>query len=258
MAIDYKNKPPAAGAAAGTAGVSNAKKPAASWMKTGKAAQTMMVEEEEKVKQQMEDANKMRRFYLPSGGETKITFLDGKLDADGVLDIPRYYEHNVFMNGKWTNWFVCVKEEEPCPICEGGNEPKLVGVLTVIDHSSWKSPKTAVVYENQRKLFVVKRNSIKVLQKKAEKQGGLAGCTFDVNRTGDKDPSCGNDFDFVEKRTKSQLIEAYPTLKDQMFPAAYDEEITHLTADELRKLGFGGPVIGKEPVVTSGNYADEL
>lgn len=239
----------------GSASAGETKK-AGSWMKSGKQAQQLMESEEAKAQQAYEESQKMRRFYLPAGGECKATFLDGKLDEDGVLDAPRFLEHNVYMNGNWRNWFICTKEDEPCPICEGGNDPKMVAVFTVIDHSSWKSPKTGTVYENQRKLFVCKRNTFKVLQKKAEKQGGLAGCTFDVSRTSDKDASCGNDFDFCEKRTKAQLIEAYPTLKDEMGPANYEEEIVYESADELRKRGFGTNVIGKE--AASGNYDDEL
>lgn len=264
MAVTNKKAVAEATAApAAPAAKAEPKKAGASWMKTGKKAQEMANQEEEKVQQQMAEANRMRRFFLPAGADTKITFLDGKLDEDGVLDAPRYFEHNVFMGGKWTNWFVCTKEEEPCPVCEGGNEPKLVAVFTVIDHSEWKSPKTGVVYKDQRKLLVCKRNSFKVLQKKAEKQGGLAGCTFDVARTSDKDASIGNDFDFCEKRTKAQLIEAYPTLKDEMCKADYEKEIPYLTADELRKLGFGSMVVGaeaaaKEEVAATSSYADEL
>lgn len=233
------------------------KKSGASWMKSGKEANKMMQQEEEQAQKAFEDANKMRRFYLPPNADTQITFLDGKLDEDGVLDAPRFLEHNVFMNGNWRNWFICTKEDEPCPICEGGNDPKMVAVFTVIDHSSWTSPKTGKTYENQRKLFVCKRNTFKILQKKAEKQGGLAGCTFDVARTGEKDASVGNDFDFVEKRTKSKLLEAYPSLKDEMGPANYEEEIVYLTADELRDKGFGSAVVGQEQP-EAGDYDDEL
>jgi hypothetical protein len=44
-----------------------------------------------------------------------------------------YYEHTVKVNGKWEN-FACVKElEGECPICESGDSPALVGLLTIID-----------------------------------------------------------------------------------------------------------------------------
>lgn len=260
MAVTNKK---AVAEAAAPVGDAPTKKPGASWMKQGKAAQNIADKEDEKVQQQMADANKMRRFFIPVGADTKITFLDGKLDADGVLDAPRYFEHQIFMGGKWTNWFTCVKEEEPCPVCEGGNDSSYVAVFTVIDHSEWKSPKTGIVYKDQRKLFICKRNTFKILQKKADKQGGLAGCTFDVSRMSDKDASVGNDFDFCEKRTKSELIAAYPNLKDEMMKADYEKEIPYLTGDELRNLGFGSGTIGneaatKEETAATSSYADEL
>lgn len=270
MAVSIPGKNPQAGKAAGqSAGSSSGKAGVPSWMKTGAKAQAMLEEDEKKAEERAAANNKMRRFYLPAGKECKITFLDGKLDADGVLDAPMFLEHQVYKDGSWKNWFTCVKEEEPCPICEGGNDSQLVAIFTVIDHSEYKSPTTGKVYKDTRKLFVCKRNTFKMLQKKAAKQGGLAGCTFDVSRTGDKDPSVGNDFDFCEKRGKSALLEAYPHLKDELGPANYEEEIIRLTADELREMGFGGKVIGNEkPHSGSGpegksignepNYDDEL
>ena len=77
----------------------------------------------------------MRRFYLPYNGECQVTFLDGVLDDELMLDVPMFYEHQVRLNGKWEN-FVCVAETEPCPICEKGeSRNSLVGILTVIDHT---------------------------------------------------------------------------------------------------------------------------
>lgn len=250
------SKPPVATEAAASS--------APSWMKKGKAAQAMLEKEEAKVQKQMEDSNKMRRFYIPNGAETKITFLDGKMDKDDLLDAMCYLEHNIYINGSWKNWFPCTSETEPCPICEGDNEAKLVYVFTVIDHSEWKSEKTGKVYKDQRKLFVCKRNTFKMLQKKAAKHGGLAGCTFDVSRTGDKEASVGNDFDFVQKRNKAELIAAFPVLKDEMAAANYEIEIPYYTANELRESGFGKltTTIGNEPDMTSSssvsNYDDDL
>lgn len=264
MAVMMKNGKTVAGSTAGQGGTSEAPQAAKpGWMKQGKAAQEALKQEDEKAQKKQEEMGKMWRYYLGAGKEGKITFLDGKLDADGVLDPIMFLEHQVYMNGSWRNWFGCTKEEEPCPICEGGNDSSLMAVFTIIDHSSYTA-KNNITYKDTRKLFVCKRNTFKMLQKKATKQGGLAGCTFDVSRTGEKDPSVGNDFDFVEKRGKAALIEAYPHLKDEMGPAKYEEEIPYYTAAQLREMGFGGKVIGNEKApaehapANQSNLDDEL
>ena len=120
---------------------------------------------------------------------SKITFLDGSLDADGMLDIPRFYQHTIQVGSGWES-FVCTAEidtSQPCPLCEGGDKPSLVGVMTVIDHSVFvqdKGPNAGKVYKNQRRLFVAKEGTLKSLNKLAAKpeRNGLALCTFDVSR----------------------------------------------------------------------------
>lgn len=231
-----------------------------SWMKTGKSAQELMAQEEKKIQAKQEQNNRMRRFFMKEGESARITFLDGKLNEDGVLDIPMFREHQLYLNGSWDNFITCTQLEEPCPVCEGGSEEKLIGVMTVIDHRSYTSKANGKTYTNQRKLYVVKRGTYKLLQTRATKQGGLAGCTFDVTRTGPKEAAVGNDFDFVEKRGKQALIDAYPNLKDEMFPANYNEEFPYYTAAELREAGFGGaaPVGSEKPVGEGKSYTDEL
>lgn len=202
----------------------------ASFLKKGKAAQDAFAKEETKAQM-----NKDRpfRFFLKNGGESSITFLDGNLE-DGALNIPYFYEHFVKISGRAQN-FVCTQDEEPCPICEGGDSPSFVGVLTVIDHSSYTG-KDGKEYKDQVRLFVPKRGTIKQLQKFAEKRGGLRGCRFDVSRTGDKEPAVGNVFDFTEKLTEQQLVKTYG---EKAAPLDYAKALGYLPAKDLRKLGFG-------------------
>lgn len=202
----------------------------ASFLKKGKAAKEAFDKEETKAQ-----INKDRpfRFFLKNGGESSITFLDGNLE-DGALNIPYFYEHFVKISGRAQN-FVCTQDEEPCPICEGGDSPSFVGVLTVIDHSSYTG-KDGKEYKDQVRLFVPKRGTIKQLQKFAEKRGGLRGCRFDVSRTGDKEPAVGNVFDFTEKLTEQQLVKTYG---EKATPLDYSKALGYLPAKDLRKLGFG-------------------
>lgn len=229
-----------------------------SFIKRGKQAQETFAKEEHKA--EMNSKNNVFRFWVPKDKEASLTFLDGDL-VDGVLDIPFFYEHNINMNGKWGNFFICTQDEEPCPVCEGGNQPAYVGVLTVIDHSEYVSKKDGQVHKDNIKLFVAKRETIKMLQKLAVKRGGLRGCRFDVSRTGDKSSSVGNVFDFTEKHTEEALKKMYG---DKSNPINYEEMLAglYLPAKELRKLGFGaagGPIGGEAPMSSDDeNYEDAM
>ena len=93
-------------------------------------------------------------------------------------------------------------------------------------------------------MFVCKRETFKRLQKIATKRGGLAGWTFDVSRIGDKSPSVGSDFDFVEKRDAAALMKAYGLEKDEVTPHDYEEVLIYRDAGELKQLGFGTIGVG--------------
>lgn len=227
------------------------------FLKRGAAAKEEFAKAEYKAEQNSK--KKVNRFWVTKGETSTITFLDGNLDADGLLDIPYFYEHSVQMNGKWGHFFVCTQDTEPCPICEGGLNNSYVGLLSVIDHTSYTA-KDGKTYKDQVKLFAAKRDTIKQLQIYATKRGGLAGCKFDVSRTGDKSASVGNMFDFTDKSTIAQLKANYP---QSTTPINYEEylQALYLSAKELRKLGFGstlGP-IGSEPdPANSEEYAADL
>lgn len=236
-----------------------------SFIKKGKAAQETMAKEEHKAEQKSKGS--VHRFWLPKDKDGCITFLDGDL-KDGMLDIPFYYEHQVNMNGSWNNHFICTQDEEPCPVCEGGHSPSYVGVFTIIDHSEYVSKKDGKTYKDQVRLLVAKRDSIKTLQKLAEKRGGLRGCKFDVSRTGDKSPSIGNVFDFTEKLTGQQLSKLYTAkgadgkVYDKSKPLNYEELLVgmYMPAKELRKLGFGSmsTPVGSESMPSEDEMADNL
>jgi hypothetical protein len=220
-------------------------------MKKGQEAHKAFAEEEAKAEAKAAQSQQVRRFWMPPNGEASLTFLDGDLDADGALDIPMYREHQVFMNGNWRNWFVCIADDEVCPICQSNLESDLVGVFTVIDHSEFTSKKSGKVFKDQKRLFVAKRNTLKILQKIATKRKGLAGATFDVSRSGDKVAAVGDMFDFTEKRT----LKAIKALYEDAEVVNYEEEIKYLSRDELLKLGFGAEMVGQEATT---DYDDQL
>jgi hypothetical protein len=218
---------------------------ALSFMKKGAAGEQLTKQvEADTAARRAAGGNSIFRFYLKDGAEAKITFLDGELSESGLLDVPRYWEHQLQIGGNWKNWFPCTKDEEPCPLCDV-KQPSLVYALTIIDHRKWVDGKDTT-HEHERKLFICKGDTYKRLNKIAAKRGGLAGCTFDVSRIGDKAENVGNDFDFVEQLTPKKVAKKYgleKSGKDEnnkvAAPYDYDEVIKYRTAEELRELGLG-------------------
>jgi len=223
---------------------------AVKFLKRGKEA----AEETQKADAEMErrraaakNKDNVYRYWMPEGEEQKITFLDGELNEAGVLDVPRYWEHNLLLGGSWKNWFPCTKDEEPCPLCDL-KQPSLVYVFTIIDHRQWKEKKgDHKEHEHERKLYVCKGDTYKRLSKMAHKRGGLTGCTFDVSRIGDRAENVGSDFDFCEKLSFKELAKKYGLVKKGKTnnnkvckPYDYDEVLKYYTAEQLREMtGLG-------------------
>ena len=206
------------------------------WLTTGREANDMLQREQSRVTSIRPTA---LRYWMTPGETGKITFLDGSLDEDGMFDIPMYFEHNVKMAGNRWDQFVCTQYVDPCPICEGGDTPRFVGVVTVIDHRKIESKKdVGKVYQNDPKLFVMTTNTLKTLMSYAKKRGGLTGWTVEVSRTGDKKPRVGDTFDFETQVTEKELLTTYGVNGKLPIPD-YSKSLNYLPAAELRKLGFG-------------------
>lgn len=221
-----------------------------------------MAEADAKAQAAAEAAGKPWRFRIDQkklGVEYPITFIDGNLNDEGMIDAPVFYEHTVFFNGHWHN-VICLEsaQEEPCPLCENGHQPTLVMALSVIDHTEYPR-KDGTKVKDQRKLFVCKRTSLKILQQIATKRGGLAGARFDVTRTAEKEPAVGNMFDFIGKTEIKELVAKYGTKdgKPVFAPFDYAEALEYKDRKTLIELGFakasasGGGASG-------GSTADEL
>ncbi len=193
-------------------------------------------EQEEAAKQQ-----NVFRYRLTPGESGKITFLDGDLNSDGMLDIITYFEHTVKRNEKFVN-YPCVSDTEPCPLCMLDNKKTLVGVFSVIDHRSYTS-KNGTVYKDTVKLFVCKRPTLELLEKAAVKRGGLTGWTVEAIRGNEKTSAAvGGMFDFETQMTLDEIKAKY----EIDGPLNYEEVIPYYTADELRELGYGTQTIGAD------------
>lgn len=223
-----------------------AKKP--SFLKRGKAKAAAMQADEQRQKARDEKFGKLWRFYIKEddiGKDFKLTFLDGNLDDEGFLETPAFREHFMKIAGRWES-FVSCGDNEPDPLEEAGKEPYFAQAFTVIDWTPFKD-KDGKTHKFKKRLYVVKRGTLKALQKIAAKRGGLTGCTFEVSRNGKKSPSVGDMFDFIDKKTIKQLKaemltldkKADPKVIDEMVkPAVYEKELTYYTAKEIRKMGL--------------------
>jgi len=214
---------------------------AITWARTGAAAHAEAEKHEKEQKAKAEQTRRVWRFGLKEGMEGRITFVDGLLGADGMVDYFLYYEHHLMLNGSWGHFYTCIKDMEPCPICGANDSPALVGAFTVIDHTPYTSKK-GVVYVDMPKLFIAKPTTLKQLQILGGKRGGLAGCTFDVVRSGDKSPGVGSMFDFIEKQEIDVLKKKYSRVDPEtkkticfFVPLDYTKECAPLSAEEIRK-----------------------
>ncbi len=211
-----------------------------SFLKEGADAHTDLakadLETEQKKAAAEASADKSWRFYLKDNEEARITFLDGDLTEEGLLNTVSWREHQKKIGNNWRNWFPCVAEDEPCPLCDE-RAPSWVAAFTVIDHRSFESKKEpGTFHTNQKRLFVCKRDTFRRLQKRAATRDGLAGCTFDVSRIGDKAENVGSDFEFIEKQSVEEIAAKYELEAETLAPLDYKEEITLYTASEIRAL----------------------
>lgn len=226
---------------------------AISWIKTGAASAAIAKQDEVEKKLQHEQNDLMWRFFLKDKEDARITFIDGDLSPEGYLVPPRYYEHALWAEGsKGVTYYVCPEKTAPedghkCPLCAAGDKPTLVAVFTILDHREIKT-KAGKVLKDQKRLFVAKPLSMEMLTKIAVKRGGLAGCTFDVTRMGDKSAAIGSMFDFVEKNDVALLQSSYTEeVEDKgvkktislFVPANYEKEIIFRTPEDMLKMGLG-------------------
>jgi len=249
-----------------------------SFLKKGAESAALAKKQAAEAEQRRQEQGKMFRFWLKENEEARITFVDGDLSKEGYLTPDRYYEHNLYLNGSWNNFFVCPEKTNPdakdtCPICVSGDRPALVALFTIIDHRSIPSTKDkSKVYKDTKKILVAKPQTFEILNKIAVKRGGLANATFDVSRIGDKSASVGSMFDFVEKKELAVLQGMFMAEKTDpktnvkskvtnFAPADYEKEIVYRTGAELSALGLGKPGETGEsspPPQQKADYANEL
>jgi hypothetical protein len=197
--------------------------------------------EEDAAAQARREQRGPRRFYLPNDASGKITF----------LDTPNFFlhEHNIKLAGKFNNFFTCLKEIDTCPNCEDGDNPSYVCVGTCISHREWKD-KEGKLHKNEKMLFVSKGRARQRLMKQIERrEGDLKFCVYEMAR-GSQTTECntGEDFEFIKRLTKKQLLGLAPAGSDESWldPYDYAEILAPKTPEEIRKAIGGSPPVGSE------------
>ncbi len=228
-AVDINPAPPAPVAAA----------PAVvgkSFLMRGAAAHTAVSSEQTKA--DLAASQSGFRFWLKVGGENRITFIDGALDADGALSIPYWYEHRLMIGGKLQN-IVCYEtlaDAGPCPVCNCNHRTQLVAGLSIINHTPYviqSGQKAGQTMQHRRQMFVAPRTAIGTLQKLAEKRGGLISHCFDVHRKEAKDPRVGSVYDYVGQLTPEQCA----AMGDEYKPYDWDDALKLIAPADMQQLG---------------------
>ncbi len=226
----------------------------ANWYQTGK-------EGFETAQRKIEEAKSQygpMRFWLKQGGSAKVTFLD----SEGFY----FQEHNLKINGKWGNYFTCLKDFSECPLCESGDRSGYMCAYTIIDHSKYET-KQGKVIQNQKKLLVVRPQVMNKLARRREAlEGNLQFGVFRFSRDGAQECSTGEDIEFVKRLSKADVLKFKPaggTMSDEEWLAPFDYMTLFApkSVDELRKISGQAAPVGSDNFqgqthATSKNAAD--
>lgn len=239
----------------------------AGFLKKGAESKKLAETEKAQAALRQNDIGKPWRFFMGRGESTYITFVDGEVDHEGHLVPPRLYEHNLKINGKYGNLFVCPEQSEPeagykCPICAQGDRPTLYSAFTIIDHSVTSSKDGQKTYQDQRRLFMATPKTYERLYKIAQKRGGLAGARFEVSRSEEKmAPAVGDFYDFEDKKPVEELVgkwvneytrDGEKVREDQFVAIDYDTAFSYYTPEELLSMPmFGGNGVSNTPSAPS-------
>jgi len=236
-----------------------------SFMKRGNAARRAMEEDEARAEARRAEAGKMWRFYIGKNDleeDFKITFLDGELDKDGMLELNSWDEHTVMNEGR-PEQYICTSGNEPCPFCHNGDKASFVAAFTIIDHQEYtikKGNRQGQVVKDERKLYIAKRQTIGKLQKIAAKAGGLRGVHVTVSRSTKDAAQVGDMFILDEKFDEDELMEKYGKGDaTNVAPAVYEEEVVYRDAGQLAKMGVVPAIDGvSSKTKPSKEYTDEM
>jgi hypothetical protein len=176
--------------------------------------------------------------------ETNQTYVAGGVAVHNCI-----HEHNPKINGQFKdNWFTCRKGADindlACPMCSSKVRRYYIGFITVLDATGWQTKKDNKLVIYQRQLFPMKVESLKRFKILKHKKTHLVGAMFDVTRTDDRSPQCGDMFDFEEyvdlNDEKYWFDSRLEGKKKQPEPFNYLEVMKPLSSKEMMSIGIGG------------------
>jgi hypothetical protein len=182
------------------------------------------------------------RFWLKPGNSAKVTFLD----TEGFY----FHEHELQINGKWGNYFTCLKDFSECPLCDSGEKPGYVCAYTVIDHSEYESKNGKI--KNQKKLLIARPAVINRLARRKETlEGNLTYGLFLFTRDSKDECRTGEDIEFIKRLKAEDLKKFKPkdskeTDEDWLKPFDYMKLFQPKSVEELRKVAGQAPPIGSD------------
>jgi len=196
------------------------------WFKQGKDVFTVKKQLDSLAKSRKERA--VQRFFLKAGDEAVICFVDSS--PFGL------YEHNLRIDGKWGNHYTCMKDTQPCPICQHfpDNRPTWTAYFTIIDTRAFTRKSDGQEVKNRKILYPAKGNAIARLEKLLEKNKSLAGLAFKVSRISDTEPNCGSDFELIGKVNMQKKFG-----DDSLKPIDYMKVLAYPSDEELSAIGIG-------------------
>lgn len=220
----------------------------AKWYETGDQGAKKAKQIDEEAKARREAGSGPRRFWLEPDTAAKITF----------LDTPKFFfhEHNLKLEGRYFNYFTCIKDMDTCPICESGDRSSYVVVGTILSHKTWKDGE-GNVHKIQKQLFVARGRARQKLMRQLEKRDeDLMFCIYEMARgSTPTEANTGEDMEFLKKVKKSQVKGLIPdsVLTDEvedkdayMKPFDYAKLFKPKTAKSLRAIVGGEDPTGAE------------
>lgn len=222
----------------------------AEWYQTGSAG----YDRAQRLQEEQQEKYGPMRFWLKPGNSAKLTFLD----TEGFY----FNEHNLKLEGRWGNFFTCLRDFSECPLCDSGDRSGYVCAYTVIDHSEYET-KSGKKIKNQKKLLVVRPAVMNKLARRRETlEGNLKHGLFLFSRDGQQECSTGEDIEFLKRLSPEDIVRFKPkdgktSDEEWLAPFDYMKLFAPKSVDELRKVAGQAPPVGADGYAPAASAAGD-
>ena len=184
------------------------------------------------------------RFFLKPGENAKLIVLDEKF---GFF----IYEHNLKLNGRWGNFYTCRHDFSECPICESGDKPGYVAMMTVIDTRPYTTKDGRTIRGSKRLLACKQAVINKLARRREENDGSLQYCVVQFARDSEKECATGEDIQVSKRLTAAEVLKfraAGSDMSDEdwLKPFDYIKLFEPKSIDEMRRVVGQAPPIGAD------------